>query len=101
MVSDDQWREQRRAAVIQKESFRGLTQHPGWEKLTEIVRGQIEARMGQVLQVLESESAVFAQEYMKGEIQGLRLMLALPEVQMTEAEAVLSRLGLVDEDEDE
>lgn len=99
-MSDDQWREQRRAAVIQKEAFRGLTQHPGWEKLREIVAGQIDARMGRVLyQVLDNENSVFAQEYMKGEIQGLRLVMALPDQQMAEAEAVLSRLGLVDEDD--
>lgn len=99
-MSDDQWREQRRAAVIQKEAFRGLTQHPGWEKLREIIDGQIAARMGEVLyKVLGDANSVYAQEYMKGEIQGLRLVMALPDQQMAEAEALLSRLGLTDEDD--
>lgn len=100
-MGEEQWREQRKAAVMQKESFRGLTQHPGWERLREIVEGQINARTGAVLfRVLEDQNSVFAQEYMKGEIQGLRLVLALPDQQMAEAEAVLAQLGLSDEDED-
>lgn len=57
--------------------------------------------MGSVLfRVLEDQNSVFAQEYMKGEIQGLRLVLALPDQQMAEAEAVLAQLGLSDDDED-
>lgn len=78
-----------------------MTQHPGWIRLKEIVEGQVSARMGSVLfRVLEDQNSVFAQEYMKGEIQGLRLVLALPDQQMAEAEAVLAQLGLSDDDED-
>lgn len=93
-------REQRKAAVIQKESFRGLTQHPGWEKLSEIIEGQIGARISTVVfQALGDANSVYAQEYMKGEIGALKLVLSLPAQQMQEAEAVLSKLGLEDEDE--
>lgn len=99
MTESDSRRGQRKAAVLQKESFRGLTQHPGWEKLKEIIEGQIGARTGAILfKVLADQNSVFAQEYMKGEVAALRLVLELPGQQMAEAEAVLSKLGLEEED---
>jgi hypothetical protein len=99
MNESDARRGQRKAAVLQKESFRGLTQHLGWENLKGILEAQISARIGRVLfQVLADQNSVFAQEYMKGEIAALKLVLELPGQQISEAEAVLSKLGLEDDD---
>lgn len=54
--------------------LRGLTEHPGWELYMQVLISQQDARKGEILlKPLGSTEAVYAQEFMKGEISGLVL----------------------------
>lgn len=54
--------------------LRGLTEHPGWAIYSGMLQDQQDIRKGEVLlKPLPSTEAVYAQEFMKGEISGLSL----------------------------
>lgn len=58
-----------------------LLDSEGWQLYRSIIERQQTSRFDQVvLQPLTSHDQTLGQEYLKGEIQGLRLALALPQV---------------------
>ena len=58
------------------EEMRALVLQPGWARISKIAQAQIEARKNEVL--LQPTTDTYAQEYMKGEIQGIQLFVNLP-----------------------
>ena len=59
--------------------LRGLLNHPGWDRLGEILEAQAFNRTQQVIKVpLETMDGTLEQEFMKGEISGLELFRLLP-----------------------
>ena len=58
------------------EEMRALVLQPGWARISKIAFAQIEARKNEVL--LQPTTDTYAQEYMKGEIQGIQLFVNLP-----------------------
>ena len=62
------------AAGSKLATLRGLIEHPGWKVFSDIVESQKDLRKGEILmKPLQNTEAVYAQEFMKGEIQGLAL----------------------------
>lgn len=79
--------EQRIEAARNKKMMEELVSHEGWKLLTGFGKGQVGSRSNKVL--LEPTKEPFAVEYMKGEIQGIQLILATPEKLIEESEAIL------------
>lgn len=79
--------EQRIEAARDKKLMEGLMAHPGWEFLVSAAKNQANERKNQVL--LQPTTDAFAQEYMKGEIQGLSLFVEIPKRVLENAKAIL------------
>ncbi len=80
--------ERRREAAKLKKLMDELQESPGWRELQRIAKEQVSARSNQVL-LVPTESPL-TQEYLKGEIQGLRLIVELPEKLAADAAEVLA-----------
>lgn len=74
-------------AVKVKREMEALTSLPGWKRLTEIARVQIEGRTNSVL--LQPTSSPYEQEYLKGEIQGMKTLVSIPETVMADSKAII------------
>lgn len=90
--------EQRIEAAKLKRMLGGLLEHEGWQWLAEAAKVQISHRENEVL--LKPTENVSAQEYMKGELQGIKLFLSLPRNGLEMSEAVL-KAAMEDEEGDE
>ena len=81
--------------------FRNLGKSPEWEQLVEYANGQIERRRNELeLKPLREIGEVLFEQYLKGEIAGVRLFLAMPEIILSEAEAIESALVIQSEGEE-
>ena len=79
-----------REAIQQRNGFRELLRSEGWDALTKVLEAQIEQRRNTFeLVSLESLDQVYAQEFLKGELAALRLILQLPQDALDDAQAVI------------
>lgn len=84
--------------------LRGLIQHSGWKVFEEIMEQQKNLRKGEILlKPLQSTEAVYAQEFMKGEIQGLTLaqISIFAQMEVLAAEVQVASANLEKENERE
>jgi hypothetical protein len=73
--------------------------HDAWVRLEGVMKAQVQARIGVVLgSALSTDKGVYEQEFMKGEISALNLVLALPALLLEGIELELAR---VKQEEDE
>ena len=80
------------AAPSQLAALRQLLKSPGWELLVKHAQAQIQTRTDTViLTPLESTGKVTQQEFQKGEIAGMRLLIALPESLIETVKAILDK----------
>lgn len=78
-----------------------MVKSPGWDLLVKHANEQIKTRTDTViLTPLESTGKVTLQEFMKGEIGGIRLMMALPDTLIEVAEAVIIERKQREEDDE-
>lgn len=86
----------------QLQILRQLLKSPGWDLLVKHANEQVKTRTDEViLRPLESTGKVTLQEYMKGEVGGIRLIMALPETLIEIAEAVIIERRKREENESE
>lgn len=74
-------------AVKIKQEMQSLTSSPGWKRLQEISRVQVEGRTNSIL--LKPTESAYEQEYLKGEIQGMKTLLAIPVSLVEDASAII------------
>jgi len=93
---------ERRAATAreQKGAIRDLIGSKGWAMIAAIAKSQIEQRTLQVMLTPIGEGdpsrlphTIERQEFLKGEVAGMRLLLGLPRQMVEEAEALLEALS--------
>ncbi len=87
MSADD---ELLREAVKQKNAFAALLQSEGWDMLMKIFQEQLETRRNQVeLNPLASVDEAFGQQFERGEIANLRLVMNLPQSVLDSAQSII------------
>lgn len=85
-------------AVKQRNAFAALIRTEGWAMLKNILNSQVELRRNDFeLTPLDSMDKVLGQEFKKGEIASLRLVLELPQNVLEDAEAVIAEAPKLDE----
>lgn len=78
--------------------LQALVKSRGWDRLLSIARDQEAVRISAVaLQPLASGDKIYEQEFMKGEIAGIRLFMNLPGTQI---EVLLSQLDNMENEND-
>ena len=76
-----------------KDLILSLLSHPGWKFVERIAKSQIEQRRNKVfLEPLSDVNGAVAQEFLKGEANGMGTLLALPQTLYDDAEATMSSL---------
>ncbi len=79
-----------REAVQQRNAFSDLLRSQGWDALAKVLTSQIEQRRNKFeLVPLSSLDEVYAQEFLKGELAALRLILRLPQDALDDAQDVI------------
>ncbi len=79
-----------REAVKQKNAFAALLRTEGWDMLATIMRQQLELRRNSFeLTPLESLDQVPAQEFKKGEVANLRMIMELPQHILDDAQSII------------
>jgi hypothetical protein len=91
-VSPEQIAEARKLKRIMEE----LKAEPGWKKLVEYAEAQTQDRTNRVL--LLPTSQPYEQEYMKGEVQGIKIFLNIPDTLIEQAKGIA---GVADEDDED
>lgn len=92
----DQWG--REKLIEARHQLKNLVASPGWQLYCLMVGKQIAGRTdGIILQPLENMDGALAQEYGKGEVSAMRMVLTLPE---TLTEAITSSLAELKESDD-
>lgn len=87
-------------AVRRKNALQDLLRSEGWAALKEVLQEQLERRRNEVeLKPLSSLDAALAQEYMKGEIHQLRLLVVLPDSLIDEDKSVIDAFANKEEEE--
>lgn len=88
-------REALREALVQKEELSLLLATKGWSILCEILNDQIVARTNKVMLLPLGDPngnlSVEQQEFMKGEVAGIRTMLQLPQDLLATADAIVEQ----------
>jgi hypothetical protein len=74
------------------EALERLLANEDFQVLQEIVKKQIETRTQAVLVPVETPGGVMVQEYMKGAIEGLRLLLETPSRRVEDKKTILAEL---------
>ncbi len=74
-------------AVKVKQEMQSLISSPGWKRLQEISKTQVEGRTNSIL--LKPTESAYEQEYLKGEIQGMKTLLAIPVSLVEDASAII------------
>ena len=78
--------------------WKALSEHRGWQMLYKLAEEQRAMRQNTVcLTPVSSFGEVLAQEFAKGEVSGLALLITLPEVQMDIVEAEIKSLDTIEE----
>lgn len=93
--------EQLAEARRQIELMEGLEKNPGWVFLKELGEAQVGPRKNKVLLEPCNPEKQAEQEYVKGEIQGIEMMLRFPKLLTENAKAVvkMAREGGLDKEE--
>lgn len=80
--------------------LRHLLQSQGWELLSKHIQSQVDARVDNlVLNPLTGLDQTFGQEYVKGEIQALRMVAQLPKTLVEQAELFIKERDSESEDQ--
>jgi hypothetical protein len=79
--------EQLAEAVRVKREMEQLTSSPVWKEIVAVAKSQLQARENQIL--LKPTENPLAQEYQKGEVQGIKLFVQYPETLLENAKAVI------------
>lgn len=74
-------------AVKVKREMEQLISSPGWKTIVQIAKGQLNLRENEIL--LKPTENPLAQEYQKGEVQGIKLFVQYPETVLENAKAVI------------
>lgn len=80
--------EERLEAAKAKRQMEEMMATEGWKRLKEIADTQIKARSNQVM--LSPTESPLAQEYAKGEVNGIRAFIEIPRVVVEEAKRVIA-----------
>jgi len=73
--------------------LRGLVKHPAWERLMHYAAGQLTGRIDAIiLNPVDGADLTYKQEYMKGEVSGIKLFTKMPEILIAELEDALAQL---------
>lgn len=73
--------------------YQNLVKSPGWEQLAKYVQDQIDQRRNQLELTPHTElGGVLMDQYLKGEIAGLRLFLSIPDTVIQESKAIIDAL---------
>jgi len=83
-VTPEQVAEARR----QKRMMEELVAHPGWKMLQEVANSQALNRKNNIL--LKPTESPYEQEYMKGEVQGIELIMKVPSTLIESAKAIVA-----------
>ncbi len=79
--------------------MRGLVKLPAWAKLMQYANEQLTGRIDAIiLNPVESADATLSQEYLKGEVSGIRLFTKMPEILIAELEDAVAKLEENDDD---
>lgn len=81
--------EQRIDAVRQLKLMQELAEHPAWKLMQKAAKEQIEVRTDHV--VLNPTDNALGQEYMKGEVAGIRIFFELPEKLVEQSQAIVDQ----------
>lgn len=96
----EQLEEQHSAVCSELSIWSSLQSHSGWEKLEKIAQGQINERMRVCFRTpVPSIDKVTEQEFMKGEGNGMEILLRLPQIEIDRLQAEKERLEKELEDE--
>ena len=79
--------EQRIDAVRSKKMMEDLVEMPGWKFLAEAAKVQAQSRENEVM--LKPTENPLTQEYLKGEVQGIKLFVTLPEKLIEGSQAII------------
>lgn len=74
-------------AVKIKREMESLISSPGWKRLVEISRNQVDGRTNSIL--LKPTESPYEQEYLKGEIQGMKTLVSIPGNLVEDAAAII------------
>ena len=85
--------EERIEAARAKRQMEEMVATAGWKRLCEIAEAQAQGRSNEVL--LKATDNAYAQEYMKGEVNGIRSFLKIPSV------VIETSKQLIEQDEEE
>jgi hypothetical protein len=69
--------------------LRGLVRSPAWDRLCEFAREQIANRQNEVNAPLGDAGRIYQQEFMKGELAGIKLFTEMPQMIVDDLEVQL------------
>ena len=92
---------QAKSAVEERELFLGLVTHPGWARIVEVAEAQIKNRRDLLEMPGDRTEDGRQAEFLKGEIMGLRTLIALPQVLVDNNEAMIEAYRRKHDGEDE
>jgi hypothetical protein len=55
---------------------------PSWARIKYLIQAQVDGRMPSILAPLNGTEDIYSQEFLKGEIAGIRLMEAIPHLEI-------------------
>jgi hypothetical protein len=80
----------------------GLTKHPAWALVMKIAEEQLTGRIDNImLNPVATVDATLQQEYLKGEVSGIKLFCRLPQILMDTLAADIEQLGDNDDSDSE
>lgn len=89
-------------ALDRKRGLKALLESTGWSILVATMQDQVKARIeALVLSPLKTSDEVYQQEFSKGEISALQLVLRLPELLMDEVAFAEATAGEQENEDDE
>ena len=74
--------------------LRELLEHPAWARIATIIDGQVNERTRLVMNTqLQSLEQALGQEFMKGEVSGIKLIKSLPELEIERLQLEIDALN--------
>lgn len=97
----DEVEQRLKEAIEQKSALRGLLGHPGWDIMKTVFAQWIADRTDRVVLLpVGTIQDGYQQEFMKGEVAAMRLLLEYPKIMLDEAEEIIEAFkGSEDDDE--
>ena len=94
--------EQLKQAIDDKRALQDLISSKGWSKLCDILKDQVRERTDQVMLVPLGElHGIERQEFMKGEVSAYRTLMHYPELLLEVADAIIAKVQMETDDDDE